>query len=346
MSLPGIRNHRLPNSVTSVSRGSHGLQRTSDYEYEREGEPDDRRGGRTAGAGERGVHQLPQQLSSTLRTPAFHEGSANCSAGTGQNRRLPGHPEAGLTSRLAAVLLVLALSLLTACGGHKQVKAGVPPPPITSQPETTARSGDAEAVDNAGSKSSPDKVAPSADKILFTEIGTASWYGPPYHNRRGSNGEVYDMNAMTAAHRTLPLGSIVRVTNVKTGHSATVRITDRGPFIPGRILDLSLAAAKRVDVQQAGLAQVRLEVLKTPAPLNSGGRWAVQIGAFDREATAGKMADHISRRYHTAKILHFASPTGDWWVRVRVQSDDRRRAEEIARTTQTSEGAVFLVRLD
>ena len=76
----------------------------------------------------------------------------------------------------------------------------------------------------------------------------SSWYGAPYHNRRGSNGEVYNMHAMTAAHRTLPLGSIVRVTNVKTGHSAIVRITDRGPFVEGRILDLSLAAAKAVDI--------------------------------------------------------------------------------------------------
>ncbi len=91
------------------------------------------------------------------------------------------------------------------------------------------------------------------------------------------------MNAMTAAHRTLPLGSIVRVTNLKTGHSALVRITDRGPFIPGRILDLSLAAAKQVDVWLPGVATVRIDVLETPAPLNIGGRWAVQIGAFGDE---------------------------------------------------------------
>ena len=178
------------------------------------------------------------------------------------------------------------------------------------------------------------------------ESGLASWYGAPYHNRRGSNGEVYDMNAMTAAHRTLPLGSIVRVTNIRTGHSALVRITDRGPFIPGRILDLSLAAAKAADVWQPGLAQVRIEVLTTPAPLDTGGRWAVQIGAFPEEGAADEMADRLSRRYRTAKILRFGSPVGDWWVRVRVLDDDRRRAEEVARETQTPQGAIFLVRLD
>ena len=177
-------------------------------------------------------------------------------------------------------------------------------------------------------------------------MGTASWYGPPYHNRRGSNGEVYNMNAMTAAHRTLPLGSIVRVTNEKTGHAAIVRITDRGPFIEGRILDLSLAASKAVDVYLAGVAKVRLEVLQAPAPLDTGGRWAVQIGPFAGQKAAASLSEHLQRRYHTAQVLKFASPTGDWWVRVRVLEDDRDRAQSLARETETSEGAVFLVRLD
>ncbi len=154
------------------------------------------------------------------------------------------------------------------------------------------------------------------------------------------------MNALTAAHRTLPLGSIVRVTNVKTGDSALVRITDRGPFIPGRILDLSLAAAKRINIWRAGVAPVRVELMYTPTPLDMGGRWAVQIGAFDHESAADKMVDHLSHRYHTAKVLRFSSPVGDWWVRVRVPGDDKKRAEEIAHDTRTAEGAIFLVRLD
>lgn len=154
------------------------------------------------------------------------------------------------------------------------------------------------------------------------------------------------MHELTAAHRTLPLGSTVRVTNLKTGHSTIVRITDRGPFVEGRIVDLSLAAAKQVDIWQAGVAQVRLEVLRTPIPFDSGGRWAVQIGSFRDEDAANDLADRISRRYRTAKVLRFSSPVGDWWVRVRVLKDDRKRAEEVAHDTQTSEGKVFLVRLD
>ena len=154
------------------------------------------------------------------------------------------------------------------------------------------------------------------------------------------------MHAMTAAHRTLPLGSIVRVTNVKSGHSAIVRITDRGPFVEGRIVDLSLAAAKAVDVYLPGTAEVKLEVLKAPSALDSGGRWAVQIGGFNDEQSAGALSNHLRQRYRTAKIVRFRSPVGAWWVRARVLDDDRKRAEALAHETQTSEGSVFLVRLD
>src|SRR5262249_53119918 len=127
-----------------------------------------------------------------------------------------------------------------------------PIPPPAAEEETT----EAEEI-----------AVPSDAKVISTETGLASWYGPLFHNRKGSNGEVYNMNAFTAAHRTLPLGSIVRVTNVKTNKSCIVRITDRGPFIDGRILDLSLAAAKKIELWQAGVSQVRVDVLTSPAPL-------------------------------------------------------------------------------
>jgi rare lipoprotein A len=217
----------------------------------------------------------------------------------------------------------------------------VPPPPSIPQEKPAPLPAPAE------TPTEDEKIeVPSGAKPIFEETGMASWYGAPYHNRRGSNGEVYNMHAMTAAHRTLPLGSIVRITNIKTGHSAVVRITDRGPFVEGRIVDLSLAAAKALDVYMPGTARVRLELLESPSPLDTGGRWAVQIGSFAREKGAGKLADHLQRRYQTAKVLKFASPTGDWWVRVRVLDDDRQRAEFLARETETAEGSVFLVRLD
>jgi rare lipoprotein A len=249
--------------------------------------------------------------------------------------------------RLPTAFFVLLLSfLLPACSSHKQTRVSPPPPAVgesetRTAPSSEGKSESTEPRDKEGAL----RISPDA-KPLLQETGIASWYGAPYNKRTGSNGQTYNMNAMTAAHRTLPLGSIVRVTNLKTGHSALVRITDRGPFVESRILDLSLAAAKKVDVYPAGLATLRLDLLYTPTPLDAAGRWAVQIGGFEKEHNADKLADHLSRRYHTAKVQCFSSPVGAWWVRVRVQNDDRRRAEEVARTTQTSEGAIFLVRLD
>ncbi len=262
------------------------------------------------------------------------------------------HPAQSRSTRFSvriATFFLLAL-LLSSCS-HKPQTAKVPPPPAitASRPRTPQPAPEAESEASQPSGNTEDNEAvrvPMNAKPLAVETGRASWYGAPYHNRRGSNGEVYNMNAMTAAHRTLPLGSIVRVTNVKTGNSAVVRITDRGPFIEGRILDLSLAAAKKIDVWGPGVATVRMEVLQTPAPLDTGGRWAVQIGAFGEEDAARDLADHLTHRYHSAKVLSFNSPAGDWWVRVRVQNDDRKRAEEVARDTRTDQGSIFLVRLD
>ncbi len=254
------------------------------------------------------------------------------------------------------LILLLSLLLVTACGHPKQARVAVPPPPPPVS-TTTGPSGQpapkipatnenlAAAEPNEGADLAEPTI-PAGAKPIVTETGLASWYGPPYHNRRGSNGEVYNMHAMTAAHRTFPLGSIVRVTNVKTGDRVLVRITDRGPFIPGRVLDLSLAAARRVGVWQPGVAKVKVELMQTPAPLDSGGKWAVQIGGFPDEHAATKLADHLTRRYHTAKVLRFASPAGDWWIRVRVLDDDHDRAKKLAAETETPEGAVFLVRLD
>ena len=240
---------------------------------------------------------------------------------------------------VALGVVACALIFLAGCG-HKPVQVSVPPAPSVEQPSEESSAA-------KPSKASGETLeVPLDTKPLLVETGIASWYGAPYHNRRSSNGEVYDMNSLTAAHRTLPLGSTVRVTNLKTGHSTVVRITDRGPFVQGRIVDLSLAAAKQADVWQAGVAPVRLEVLRTPVPFDHGGRWAVQIGSFQDEGGANAIANRITRRYKTAKVLSFSSPVGDWWVRVRVLKDDRKRAEEVAHETHTTEGKVFLVRLD
>jgi rare lipoprotein A len=191
----------------------------------------------------------------------------------------------------------------------------------------------------------PSPDLPRKSKPIYVETGMASWYGPPYNRRRGANGEIYDQNAMTAAHRTLPLNSMVRVTNLTTGHAVMVRITDRGPFVEDRIVDLSLAAAKAVDIWRPGTAEVKLEVVSTPASIFDGGRWCVQIGAFHSEGEARKLKEKLQDRYDTANVIQFTGPTGEW-VRVRPQGDDKHTAEEVASRTHVKEGGVFLVRLD
>jgi rare lipoprotein A len=231
------------------------------------------------------------------------------------------------------VLLGVTL-LLTGCGEKKRARAKIPPPPAI--PSVTA----------APPQTIPLPEVSLEAKPIYVETGKASWYGAPYHNRRAANGETYDMNALTAAHRTLPLNSVVRVTNLQTGSSTLVRVTDRGPFVEDRIIDLSAAAAKAVDVWRPGTAVVKLEVLQAPSAIEQGGRWAVQMGGFPDEDDARKIQNKLTRRYHTAKVLAFASPVGDWWVRVRVLDDDKHRAEEVAKNSPAAQEHTFLVRLD
>jgi len=250
--------------------------------------------------------------------------------------------------RVRAPWLVILALLLAGCGGKKRAKLEVPqvpPPEAPAQPAPAPNTQSLPAPTESKEPSGTVGANTNNIPVLYSETGIASWYGPPYHNRRGANGEVYDMNALTAAHKTLPLNSMVRVTNLKTGSSTVVRITDRGPFVGDRIIDLSLAASKAVDVWLAGTALVKVEVLSAPAPIASGGRWAVQIGAFQSPKAAAELKSKLMRRYHTAQVLQFTGPTGEW-VRVRVQDDDKNRAQELAHATVTPEGGIFLVRLD
>jgi rare lipoprotein A len=266
-------------------------------------------------------------------------------------------PRSHFVSVPMLLVVLIAVLLISSCGHPKQSHVNVPSPPppepaanLPAPPQPTPK---ASKPTESASPPKPteeadlaEPVIPAGAKPIETQTGLASWYGPPYHNRRGSNGEIYNMHAMTAAHRTFPLGSIVRVTNVKTGSTALVRITDRGPFIPGRIVDLSLAAARKVDVWQPGIAEVKVELMQSGLQAPSPGKWAVQIGGMPDEKAASKLADHLTRRYHSAKVLRFKSPAGDWWIRVRVLDDDHDRAQKLAAETITPEGAIFLVRLD
>ncbi len=105
----------------------------------------------------------------------------------------------------------------------------------------------------------PPPAAPPPAGPAFSQTGKASWYGPRFHGRKTANGERFDQNALTAAHRTLPLGSIVTVRNVENGRTVRVRINDRGPYVEGRVIDLSREAARRLGLVQDGVASVRIE---------------------------------------------------------------------------------------
>jgi rare lipoprotein A len=243
--------------------------------------------------------------------------------------------------RIAAALTAVGSSaLLVVAGcGHKPRTAYTPPPPAIAPAPGMAES------NIPPSPNPPASAGVESRTPIYSEVGMASWYGPPYNRRRGANGEVYDQNAVSAAHRTLPMGSLIRVTNLQTGQSAMMRITDRGPFVPDRVIDLSMGAAKAVGVWRPGTARVRIDVYEAPKPIAQGGRWCVQIGAFSSGHEAEKLQEHLQRKYQTASVIEFTGPTGHW-VRIRPAGDDRSRADEIARELQPKEGEAYLVRLD
>jgi rare lipoprotein A len=181
---------------------------------------------------------------------------------------------------------------------------------------------------------------------VFSEVGTASWYGVNYNHRNAADGSIYDENAMTAAHRTLPMGSIVRVTNLTTGKQVMVRITDRGPFSPTRVIDLSKGAAKAIDLYRAGIGKVRVEAFAVPTA-DPAGHWCVQTGAFKTEAGAINLKAALKERYRGAKVIEFPGPTG-YWVRIDPPQHDRKTADLIVAWIGSPEAQsqAYLVRTD
>lgn len=240
----------------------------------------------------------------------------------------------------SALCACAALVFVTGCGHREKVAYAPPPPPIAGG-SGTAQAG--ASIPEEGAEAPPE--TPPRGRILYSEVGIASWYGPPYDQRRGANGKIYDEHAMTAAHRTLPLGSVIRVTDLANGRSATMTVTDRGPFVPGRVLDLSLAAAKKLGVWRAGTARVRIDVLETPKSIDAGGRWCVQIGAFPKVSAARRLERQLADEYASANVIEFKGPTGNW-VRIRPENGNKAQAISIVRHIQLTEGAAYLVRLD
>jgi rare lipoprotein A len=138
--------------------------------------------------------------------------------------------------------------------------------------------------------------------IGWTQYGIASWYGPNFHGRYTSDGEIYNMYAMTAAHKTLPMNTIVKVTNLRNHKSVIVRINDRGPFVKGRIIDLSYAAGKKIGLDVTGTAPVKLTVIGFKGKNYVTG-YKVQVGAFLREKGARITAQKYKKLGYNTIVL-------------------------------------------
>lgn len=242
----------------------------------------------------------------------------------------------------AAGLGLLSLAL-AGCHHRRQVAVAPPPAPVVARRPTPIERRPAAAP--AARVPAPAAAADaSLGRPVSVEVGLASWYGPPYHNRQAADGSIFDQNALTAAHRELPMGSTVRVTNLATNQSVVAKITDRGPFVEGRTLDLSLAAAKEIGVYRAGVARVKIEVFAHPGS-DPEGRWCVQVGAFLDQADAVQTKNDLLRRYPTAKVIEFAGPTG-FWVRINPVVARRGTAESIASAIHLPDAEAWLVRLN
>jgi peptidoglycan lytic transglycosylase len=182
------------------------------------------------------------------------------------------------------------------------------------------------------------RYEPLATHEGFVQSGVASWYGRDFHGKKTSSGEVYDMNAMTAAHKTLPLGVYVNVRNAENGREAVLRINDRGPFVKDRVIDLSYAAAKMLGVDMAGTAQVRIEALGyreggseqyRSVDSYDAGMYTVQVGSFKDQGNAQRLSSLMLRQSGFSRVSK-AVVNGEVFFRVFAGKYTSLRAAEKA----------------
>jgi len=236
----------------------------------------------------------------------------------------------------AAHAALLAGLTLVATGCHQHVQTAYQPSPPTNSVKTSARANAPAQADELNVHGKP----------VYTEVGIASWYGVNYNHRNAADGSIYDENGMTAAHRTLPMGSLVRVTNLTTGKQVVVRITDRGPFAPNRVLDLSKGAALAIGLYRQGIGKVRIESVSLPSS-DAAGHWCVQTGAFKTEAGALDLKAALKDHFRGSKVIEFAGPTG-YWVRIDPPLRDRKTADQITAWigNPDDQSQAYLVRTD
>jgi rare lipoprotein A len=248
-------------------------------------------------------------------------------------------------------LLYISTQLLLGCAGRRPIAdrqpASVPPAPAPAETIDSAKRDSSSPPSPSPSPARPKRAKPSQEPapVGYTEEGNASWYGNPFHGRRSSNGEVYDMYKLTAAHRTLPFETIVRVTNLNNGKTTTVRVTDRGPFVDNRIIDLSQAAAREIESIGPGVVPVRIEVLGNVDV--TAGFFTVQVGAFHERGNADRLRDRLSVSYSPIFIQQYDSPDGAFY-RVRVgKISGQQAAQDFGEKLRNTEGfSPMVIRLD
>jgi len=175
--------------------------------------------------------------------------------------------------------------------------------------------------------------------------GLASYYAEPYHGRKTASGEIFDSyRELTAAHRTLPFNTMVRVTNKLNGREVDVRINDRGPFVDGRVIDLSLRAAREIDLVQAGIAPVKLTVLQASTEPPKAPLFAVQVGAFESEAAAQELKQKLEKKYSPVMIQIVSEEKTLY--RVRIGEPDLEAASKTASQLRKQDFKPFVVRLN
>ncbi|MGA2738033.1 MAG: septal ring lytic transglycosylase RlpA family protein [Bryobacteraceae bacterium] len=235
-----------------------------------------------------------------------------------------------------ALLIAMAGTLVLA-GCHRKRSAQTPAPPAPAPAAATT-------LPAPGAPANPE--APAAATPESSEAGLASWYGHPYHGRASASGEIYDMEQMTAAHRTLPFGTMVRVYDLDNEKSVDVRINDRGPFVDGRIIDLSHAAARAIEMIGPGTARVRLEILSAPPPVQA--HFGVQVGAFRERENAERLRQAMEAKYGRARLVRRADTPGWWHVVVGMESsqDGASALANRIRGDDSSVTSAFVVRLD
>lgn len=245
----------------------------------------------------------------------------------------------------ACAALIASGFLLTGCAAKRPIANRQPSPaPPSNTPPSTAEAAKRDTSIAPAPSKNRGPVAPVG--VGYLEEGNASWYGNPFNGRRSSNGEIYDMYKLTAAHRTLPFDTMVRVTNLANGKSTTVRITDRGPFVDGRVIDLSYAAAHEIEAIGPGVVPVRLEVLGNNVDVTAG-FFTVQVGAFRDPANAERLRSRLNASYTPIFIQQYDSPEGTFYrVRVgKIAGEDAARG--FGEQLRTKEGFTpYVVRLD